>query len=176
MKTITTACVNHKGGVAKTTSLLNLAAGIARLHGKKVCIIDADPQANTTMAAFGEEMASLPQDVMLESVLQEIMQDRPLELKPLTWLDRVDVLPASLDLAAVYTRTKRFDSGRRLYEFEDMLGVSFMRISKSVLINLQYLECVEPTLGGLMMVTLKNGCKECISRKYLPAFKKYLGL
>lgn len=51
MKTITTACVNHKGGVAKTTSLLNLAAGIARLHGKKVCIIDADPQANTTMAA-----------------------------------------------------------------------------------------------------------------------------
>ena len=95
MKTITTACVNHKGGVAKTTSLLNLAAGIARLHGKKVCIIDADPQANTTMAAFGEEMASLPQDVMLESVLQEIMQDRPLELKPLTWLDR-----ASLDLAA----------------------------------------------------------------------------
>ena len=100
MKTITTACVNHKGGVAKTTSLLNLAAGIARLHGKKVCIIDADPQANTTMAAFGEEMASLPQDVMLESVLQEIMQDRPLELKPLTWLDRVDVLPAALDLAA----------------------------------------------------------------------------
>ncbi len=100
MKTITTACVNHKGGVAKTTSLLNLAAGIARLHGKKVCIIDADPQANTTMAAFGEEMASLPQDVMLESVVQEIMQDSPLELKPLKWLDRVDVLPASLDLAA----------------------------------------------------------------------------
>ena len=43
-------------------------------------------------------------------------------------------------------------------------------------IAIAYLECVEPTLGGLMMVTLKNGCKECISRKYLPAFKKYLGL
>ena len=46
MKTITTACVNHKGGVAKTTSLLNLAAGIARMYKKRVCIIDADPQAN----------------------------------------------------------------------------------------------------------------------------------
>ena len=82
MKTITTACVNHKGGVAKTTSLLNLAAGIARMHKKRVCIIDADPQANTTMAAFGEEMASLPREVLLESALQDCMQDAPPELKP----------------------------------------------------------------------------------------------
>ena len=78
MKTLTTTCVNHKGGVAKTTSLLNLAAGIAKLYGKRVCIIDADPQANTTIAAFGEEMTSLSQDSMLESVLQDCMQDRPL--------------------------------------------------------------------------------------------------
>lgn len=77
---------------------------------------------------------------------------------------------------AVYTRTRRFDSGRRLYEFEDRLGAGFIRISKSVLINLQHLECVEPALGGLMMVILKNGCKDYISRKYLPAFKKHLGL
>ena len=100
MKTITTACVNHKGGVAKTTSLLNLAAGIARLHGKKVCIIDADPQANTTMAALGEEMASLSTEALLESVLQDCMQDKPLNLKPQKWLEKVDILPASLDLAA----------------------------------------------------------------------------
>lgn len=39
-----------------------------------------------------------------------------------------------------------------------------------------YLDYVESTLGGLMLLVLKNGCKECISRKYLPAFKKYLGL
>lgn len=101
MKTLTTACVNHKGGVAKTTSLLNLAAGIAKLYGKRVCIIDADPQANTTIAAFGEEMTSLSQDSMLESVLQDCMQDRPLRLKPQKWLEKVDVIPTSLDLAAM---------------------------------------------------------------------------
>lgn len=105
--------------------------------------------------------------------------EKPISTSRLAWLCRMSCTRIRFtpdERAAVYTRTKRFDSGRRLYEFEDMLGVSFMRISKSVLINLQYLECVEPTLGGLMMVTLKNGCKECISRKYLPAFKKYLGL
>ena len=101
MKTLTTACVNHKGGVAKTTSLLNLAAGIAKFYGKKVCIIDADPQANTTIATFGEEMASLSQDSLLESVLQDCMQDKPLRLKPQKWLEKVDVIPTSLDLAAM---------------------------------------------------------------------------
>ena len=101
MKTITTALVNHKGGVAKTTSVLNLAAGIARTGKKKVCIIDADMQANTTMAAFGEEMANIPEDMLLENVLQAVMQDRLPEVKPLKWLEGVDVLPTSLDLAAM---------------------------------------------------------------------------
>ena len=44
---------------------LNLAAGIARLHGKKVCIIDVDSAGeHDDGGAFWEEMASLPQDVM----------------------------------------------------------------------------------------------------------------
>lgn len=51
-----------------------------------------------------------------------------------------------------------------------------MRISKGTLANLNYLDYVESTLGGLMLLVLKNGCKECISRKYLPTFKQYLGL
>ena len=38
------------------------------------------------------------------------------------------------------------------------------------------MDYVEPTLGGLMLLVLKNGCRDHISRKYLPAFKQYLGL
>lgn len=49
-----------------------------------------------------------------------------------------------------------------------------MRVSKSVLVNLQYLDCVEPSFGGIMLLVLKNGCKDYISRKYLPAFKNIL--
>ena len=83
---------------------------------------------------------------------------------------------AENEKTVVYTKTKRYDGGKRLYEFEEILGKGFMRISKGTLANLHYLDYVESTLGGLMLLVLKNGCKECISRKYLPAFKQYLGL
>lgn len=44
----TTAIVNLKGGVAKSTTVINMAAILAKKHGKQVCIIDADSQCNTT--------------------------------------------------------------------------------------------------------------------------------
>lgn len=91
-------------------------------------------------------------------------------------IDDIYMVRVENEKTVVYTRTKRYNSGKRLYEFEVILGNGFMRISKGTLVNLNYLDCVEPTLGGLMLLVLKNGCKEYISRKYLPVFKKYLGL
>lgn len=76
----------------------------------------------------------------------------------------------------LYTQAQHYTSNKRLYEVEQLLGADFFRISKTTLVNLRYLDSVEPSFNGTMYLKLKNGSKDYISRKYLPAFKKYLGL
>ena len=105
-------------------------------------------------------------------VVSVMENERIIVLRP----DEIYMVRVENEKTVVYTKTKRYDGGKRLYEFEEILGKGFMRISKGTLANLHYLDYVESTLGGLMLLVLKNGCKECISRKYLLAFKQYLGL
>ena len=76
----------------------------------------------------------------------------------------------------IYDQAQKYRSRRRLYELGDQLGRKFMQISKSTLVNLSYMDSIEPGFSGTLLLKLKNGCKEYVSRKYLPEFKKYLGL
>ena len=76
----------------------------------------------------------------------------------------------------IYCKEKKYYSKKRLYELENILKHSFMKISKTALVNLQYIDGVEASFGGTMLLILKNGCKDYVSRKYLPSFKEYLGL
>ncbi|SFB35158.1 LytTr DNA-binding domain-containing protein [Acetitomaculum ruminis DSM 5522] len=76
----------------------------------------------------------------------------------------------------IYGEKQRYRSKKRLYELGMQLGKQFMQISKSTLINLSYMDSIEPGFSGTLLLKLKNGCKDYVSRTYLPEFKKYLGL
>ena len=76
----------------------------------------------------------------------------------------------------IYGQFQNYRSRKRLYELKEQLGRKFMKISKTTLVNLSYMDCIEPGFSGTLLLKLKNGCKDYVSRKYLPEFKKYLGL
>ena len=76
----------------------------------------------------------------------------------------------------VYTKQATFSSRKRLYELLDQLGDGFMQISKACAVNLAYIQSVEAGFGGSLLLKMKNGLSDYVSRKYLPDLKNYLGL
>lgn len=76
----------------------------------------------------------------------------------------------------VYTQDKEYVIKKPLYQIEEGLSQSFVRISKTTIVNLKKIERVAPSLRGMMFIELKNGLKDNISRKYLPTFKEALDL
>lgn len=82
------AISNHKGGVGKTTSTVNIGAGLA-MAGKKILLIDMDPQANLTQS-YGITKS----EVSVYEVLKG--ESEPL---PINVLENLDILPSTLDLS-----------------------------------------------------------------------------
>ena len=76
----------------------------------------------------------------------------------------------------VFTEKSEYLLKKPLYQIEGDLDSNFVRISKSTIVNMRKIERVAPSLKGMMFISLKNGLKDNISRKYLPDFKNALGL
>jgi chromosome partitioning protein len=79
---------NHKGGVGKTTSALNIGAGLNKL-GKKVLLIDLDPQAN-----LSQSLGLIDQEKNIYGAIRG-----EYKLQPIKVLKGLDVIPSTLDLS-----------------------------------------------------------------------------
>ncbi|MFV0516223.1 MAG: ParA family protein [Aminipila sp.] len=89
------AIINHKGGVGKTTTTINLGASLA-LKGFKILVVDLDPQTNLTQS-FGKE--SLERRNIYNAFV-DIVKENKNSLPIENVKENLDIVPASLDLSA----------------------------------------------------------------------------
>ena len=75
----------------------------------------------------------------------------------------------------IYTAKESYEVKLKLYELEDMMrGRSFLRVQKSMLLNLMKIKSIKPALSGRYSAILKNGEEVVISRKYVSDLKETL--
>jgi chromosome partitioning protein len=140
MKTRVVAIANQKGGVGKTTTVINLAACLAEL-GQSILVIDLDPQANATsgLGLPQQQGVSLYKALIGEGYITNLVQP--------TGTKGVDLIPSELDLAGSEVDIARLDN--YLHCFNRVLAPMI----ETNVYNFIFVDC-PPSLGILTMNAL----------------------
>jgi chromosome partitioning protein len=130
------AIANQKGGVGKTTTAVNLSTCLA-VKGKRVLLIDLDPQGNATSALGLENTDG-------QSLYEALIGHAGIAEKIVpTRFERLSMIPADLDLAGAEIEVARLDD--HLTRLREVLG----RLNRGAGFDYLFLDC-PPSLGILM--------------------------
>jgi len=155
------AICNQKGGVTKTSSTVNLGVGLA-LRGKKVLLVDGDPQGDLTASLGWADNDNLP--ITLATLMERIIQDEPIE--PFEGIlhnaEGVDLVPANMELSGMEVALV----GAMSREF---VLRSYLETVKSAY-DIVLIDCM-PSLGMLTINTLAaaNSVIVPVQAQYLSA-------
>ena len=119
----TIAFINLKGGVAKTTTTVGLATLLAGTYGKKVLVIDLDPQTNCTTMLIGEEkwqdlnrkghtLYTLFKDALYETDNFDIVATLKKNVSNIRDVKNLDLIPSSLDMIDLQDRIASIPQGQ----------------------------------------------------------------
>ena len=161
MNTQIIAIANQKGGVGKTTTCANLGIGLAQ-SGKKVLLIDGDPQGSLTISLGNPQPDKLP--FTLSDAMGRILMDEP--IRPgegiLHHPEGVDLMPADIQLSGMEVSLVNAMSRETiLRQYLDMLKGQYSHI---------LIDC-QPSLGMLTVNALAAANRVIIpvQAEYLPA-------
>ncbi len=155
------ALVNQKGGVTKTTSCVNLGAGLAQA-GEKVLLVDCDPQSSLTISLGNPHPDDLP--VTLSDIMGKVLTDQPIAPGEgiLHHPEGVDLMPANIQLSGMEVSLVNAMSRETiLRQYLDTVRRQYTHI---------LLDC-QPSLGMLTINALAAANRVIIpvQAEYLPA-------
>lgn len=92
-----------------------------------------------------------------------------ISIKDILYIESVD------NRVFIYTSKESYETSSKIYELEELLKKnSFLRISKSSIVNLMKIKSIKPSINARFIAVLSNGEEIMISRKYVANLKKTL--